>query len=68
MVVLLDLGEDDLDPHSDIRRSGISRGLKPVSNGAVVDNDKTDDGQVETEDERENPNINGFSKALSCYP
>ncbi|KAI9881491.1 MAG: hypothetical protein M1830_000054 [Pleopsidium flavum] len=69
MVVLLDLDEDVLDPHADVKHGGgfVDFG-HDLSNGALISNGKRkgiDDGKGE---ERENPNINGFSAALGCYP
>lgn len=69
MVVLLDLDEDVSDPHADVRHGGGFADFQiHLRNGAVTKSDRTgipDDGEGS---ERENPNINGFSAALGCYP
>jgi len=61
MVVLVDLGDDELPnletPHPSSGRFNV---LPPRRS--------LDEGDVTTAAERPNPNINGFSAALSCYP
>ena len=54
MVVLVDLGDEPVDPYSDPRQWISSR-------GKVISAD-------DCRDERVNPNVNGFSASLSCYP
>ena len=54
MVVLVDLDDEEVDPYSDPRRWTSLR-------EKVADVDKP-------QDERPNPNVNGFSASLSCYP
>lgn len=54
MVVLVQLDDDVLPAHS------------PRDEGRVTATAATSDGPPA--DERPNPNINGFSAALSCYP
>lgn len=64
MVVLLDLEDDALQlaPHT----STLSiTGVKPLLHDLLASAEETD---AKTADERPNPNINGFSAALSCYP
>ncbi len=69
MVVLLDLDEDVLDPHADVRAGGGFVDFRHhLSNGAVTSNGKKEDIDARKGEERENPNINGFSAALGCYP
>ncbi len=69
MVVLLDLDEDVADPHADVRHGGGFADFQiHLRNGAVTKSDRTglsDDREVSR---KENPNINGFSAALGCYP
>lgn len=69
MVVLLDLDEDVPDPHADVRHSGGFADFRfHLRNGAVTTNGRTGVPEDGEESERENPNINGFSVALGCYP
>ena len=69
MVVLLDLDEDVLDPNADVRHGGGFAKFRPqLHNAAVTTNSRTGDPDDGTGLERENPNINGFSAALGCYP
>ena len=69
MVVLLDLDEDVPDPHVDVRHcGGFTHTRLHRRNDAVTKKPKTgilDDVEGQ---ERDNPNINGFSAALGCYP
>ena len=63
MAVLLDLDEDDFDSHRVHPKTALSRQHQIDSNPAQ----KHDDAN-EGYNERPNPNINGFSAALACYP
>ena len=54
MVVLVDLDDEAVDPYSDPWHWTSS--LEKVSQAD------------EPRDERPNPNVNGFSASLSCYP
>ncbi|KAI4125605.1 MAG: hypothetical protein LQ347_005318 [Umbilicaria vellea] len=67
MVVLLDLDEDLSDPYVDSRHG---TGFPPAR---LHGNQSTETKGLPSEapatvDERSNPNLNGFSAALSCYP
>lgn len=69
MVVLVDFEElEDLhDPHADPHAypaNGLAD-LKPMLHSTLPVRE-CDEGTAA--DERPNPNINGFSAALSCYP
>jgi hypothetical protein len=57
MVVLVDL-DDDEPPHENILLN-----VKPLHHSLTEEVQS-----VPVVDERPNPNINGFSAALSCYP
>jgi hypothetical protein len=66
MVVLVDLDDEAPSPQA-ARAPGFIRDMKPVHHSfapAVTE----DDDSARAPDERPNPNINGFSAALSCYP
>lgn len=63
MVVLLDLDEDVLDPHADGQHRG---GFADFRTHLQIRRMK--DPEAVEAPERENPNINGFSAALGCYP
>lgn len=67
MVVLLDLDEDLSDPYVDSRHG---TGFPPARlHGSRSTKIKSlPSGASFTGDERANPNLNGFSAALSCYP
>jgi hypothetical protein len=61
MVVLVDLNELDdqvVDPYSDPRKWNLSSKTINAAQSA----------QVEGAADRPNPNINGFSASLGCYP
>jgi hypothetical protein len=63
MVVLVDLDDEPPSPHAP-RAPGF---VKPVHHSlapAIVENDAC----APESEERPNPNLNGFSAALSCYP
>lgn len=71
MVVLLDLddeGLDPLDPHA-ASRNGFT---DPRAHLLERPNGDESQGKVKTSEvvevERVNPNINGFSASLGCYP
>lgn len=65
MVVVFDLDDvDEPSPHS-LHAPGLIH-VKPLHHSLVA---TAEDEQSATEaDERPNPNVNGFSAALSCYP
>ena len=70
MVVLLDFEDDALPayfaPHTSAPNFNILE-VKPLLHTLLAaSNDREDGGN--TADSRPNPNINGFSAALSCYP
>lgn len=76
MVVFLDLDEDDVserDPHADPNEpAGFAASsrqqrqrFKPAAAVRIGNSTKS---LVEEEEERPNPNLNGFSAALGCYP
>ena len=76
MVVFVDLGDDD-DTLPETRHDPVSaRHLSKLQNLTTGDEDgagKTlddgrDDEDSRSETLRANPNLNGFSAALSCYP
>jgi hypothetical protein len=65
MVVLVDL-EDDAPSPLVPRAPGLLQSVKPVHH-SLAPPAESDNGGVAA-DERPNPNLNGFSAALSCYP
>lgn len=71
MVVILQLDDDDaFDPYG---RPKALAGLQkpyPQEHISYLSSSDVDDGNPITieEPERPNPNINGFSAALGCYP
>ncbi|KAF2502759.1 hypothetical protein BU16DRAFT_449791 [Lophium mytilinum] len=66
MVLLVDLGDEVHDPHVDPAAANGFATLKQQLRHARTDPD--DDDSQPVEDDRPNPNVNGFSAALSCYP
>jgi len=62
MVVIVDLDDEVHDPHSDTNGFANLTQLRHSLN--VGNATSSDDG----DDARPNPNINGFSAILSCYP
>lgn len=64
MVVLVDLGDDEPPSLETPHPSSGRRNVRPLHHSL----DKPAQGDVSVENERPNPNINGFSAALSCYP
>ena len=66
MVVFVDLEEDvqDLDIRS---RAGAGIVGHGTTTGSKLNSGRFQ-APEETSDDRRNPNINGFSAALSCYP
>jgi hypothetical protein len=66
MVVLVDLDDEPPSPHTP-RAPGFIRDVKLVHHSFAPEAGGNDDG-VPGSKERPNPNINGFSAALSCYP
>ncbi|KAF3031503.1 hypothetical protein E8E12_000950 [Didymella heteroderae] len=66
MVVLVDLEDDALPAYLAPHTSTPSiPDVKPLLHDLLV---PTEEKHARTADERPNPNINGFSAALSCYP
>lgn len=68
MVVLVDLDDEPPSPHATPRAPGFIRDMKPVHHSLAPTSAAGDDDRAPGSDERPNPNINGFSAALSCYP
>ncbi|KAI9791057.1 MAG: hypothetical protein M1835_000549 [Candelina submexicana] len=71
MVVLLDLdgeGLDPLDTHIDPRNGFADPRVHLFRQVGGLKENSEDGKSGETEAERENPNINGFSASLGCYP
>jgi hypothetical protein len=66
MVVLVDLDDEAPSPQAP-RAPGFIRDMKPVYH-SFAPAATEDDDSARAPDERPNPNINGFSAALSCYP
>lgn len=68
MVVLVDLDDEPSSPTPHVAcASDFIRHVKPVHHSlapTTADIEET----APVADERPNPNINGFSAALSCYP
>jgi hypothetical protein len=68
MVVLVDL-EDDAPSALAPRAPGmLLQSGKPVHHSLARPAESGDGDGVAAADERPNPNLNGFSAALSCYP
>lgn len=66
MVVLLDLDQDAFEPHADPLRLP---GHYPPSIKNLVTKAIVEEQQLQVVDQcRPEPNINGFSAALACYP
>ncbi len=64
MVVMVDLDDEVHDPHSDTSFANLHQLRHSLTVGdATCGSSDDDDG-----DDRPNPNINGFSAILSCYP
>ena len=65
MVVLLDLDEDDINSDRVNSKAALAfaKPYREESHRAQKHDDAPQDN-----DERPNPNINGFSAALACYP
>jgi hypothetical protein len=73
MVVLLDLDEGVQDPHADPHflhgHSSAFANLKHQLRAPLLRNNNASTHEsAAVADERLNPNLNGFSAALSCYP
>ncbi|KAF2873903.1 hypothetical protein BDV95DRAFT_567983 [Massariosphaeria phaeospora] len=67
MVVLLDLDDDAPDAHGSHEPS--FRDMKPLHHSlAATTTTGTEPVEADTVAARPNPNVNGFSAALSCYP
>jgi hypothetical protein len=66
MVVLFDLDDEEAPSPHVSHAPGLVDG-KPLHHSLAAT--AAENGQsVQTREERANPNINGFSAALSCYP
>ena len=66
MVVLVDLEDDALPAYLAPHTSTLSiPDVKPLLHNLLA---STKEEHAKTAGERPNPNINGFSAALSCYP
>jgi hypothetical protein len=65
MVVLVDLEDDAPSPHVP-HAPGFLQSMKPVHHSLAPPAESGD--SVSAADARPNPNLNGFSAALSCYP
>jgi hypothetical protein len=63
MVVLVDLDDDEPPSHDNHSNTAGFANVKPLHHSLAEDVQA-----VPVVDERPNPNINGFSAALSCYP
>jgi hypothetical protein len=68
MVVIVDLDEEVHDPHADPGALNGFVGLKHQLRHSLTDPKHNAPERAPVDDERPNPNINGFSAALSCYP
>jgi hypothetical protein len=66
MVVLVDLEDDEPPAFHTPHASGLLN-VKPLHHSLAASTAEGDQN-VTAVDERPNPNINGFSAALSCYP
>lgn len=66
MVVLVDL-EDDEPPSLQAPHASGLPNVKPLHH-SLDDSTAESEQSVSVADERPNPNKNGFSAALSCYP
>jgi hypothetical protein len=67
MVVLVDLDDEAPSPNV-LRAPGFIDDVKPVMRRSFAPIATEDDDSALAADDRPNPNINGFSAALSCYP
>jgi hypothetical protein len=61
----LDLHETDGSPYRDLRKPTWPPVFKRGESTSTVDKGKAKES---ANDDRPNPNLNGFSAALSCYP
>lgn len=71
MVVILQLDDDDtFDPYGRPKALALLQKPYPQENISYLSSSDSSDGNsiVNQEAERPNPNINGFSAALGCYP
>lgn len=67
MVVILDLEDDDDAPSPLASHAPGLLNVKPLHHSLA--SSTAENGQdVKAAEERPNPNVNGFSAALSCYP
>lgn len=66
MVVLVDLEDDEAPSLQSPHASGLMN-VKPLHH-SLQDSATESEQRVSVADERPNPNKNGFSAALSCYP
>lgn len=71
MVVILQLDDDDaFDPYGRPKALALLQKPYPQEHISYLSSSDADDGNsiAHQEAERPNPNINGFSAALGCYP
>lgn len=71
MVVLLDLDDDDaFDPFARPKgRQGLQTPFRLEHDSVTRETEDVEPGKENTyQEDRPNPNINGFSAALGCYP
>jgi hypothetical protein len=67
MVVLVDLDDEPPSPNV-LHAPGFIGDVKPVMHRSFAPAATEDDDSALASEDRPNPNINGFSAALSCYP
>jgi hypothetical protein len=67
MVVLVDLEDEQASPQVP-RAPGFMHDVKPAVHRFLAPTATESDDSASGPNERPNPNINGFSAALSCYP
>lgn len=69
MVLLVDLDDEPASPPSHAARAAeLMRNVKPVHHSLAPTVAESEGSASVAAEERANPNINGFSAALSCYP
>ena len=68
MVVIVDLDDDAPSLHAPHASGGFLNNANPLHHSLASTTAKDEEQRVQGVEERPNPNINGFSAALSCYP
>lgn len=68
MVVLVDLDDEAIDPLIDLNGLHDSHGSLYRGSAVSPPQRELSEGKPKVDSVRSNPNINGFSAALSCYP